>query len=252
MARALNERETRRRNFLANVSHELRTPAANIQFTAHALLAGAAEDRGQRDRMLDIVSREADRLTRLVRQLLDLWSLQTGQATLPRQTVSVRQLLDDASTRFAARAAAAHVRLDTRTADHVPAVEGDPDRLAEVLDNLLDNALRSTPPGGSVVLTARADDGTVVLEAADTGRGIHPADLPFVFERFYRGGSTARDRASGGSGLGLSIVKAIVEAHGGRISANSDATGGTRFAIVLPARTQPSRKSPLAVPVGTP
>jgi two-component system, OmpR family, sensor histidine kinase BaeS len=249
MARALNERETRRRNFLANVSHELRTPAANIQFTAEALLAGAAEDRGERNRMLDIISREADRLTRLVRQLLDLWTLQTGQATLPRQRVSVGGLMDDAAARFAARASAAHVRLEARIPPGAPVIEGDPDRLAEVLDNLLDNALRSTPSGGSVVLSARTGDGTVAVEVADTGRGIPPDDLPFVFERFYRGGSTARDRASGGSGLGLSIVKAIVDAHGGRISASSDPEGGTRFAILFPCRAlSPSRE--FAVPAG--
>jgi signal transduction histidine kinase len=249
MARALNERETRRRNFLANVSHELRTPVANIQFTAEALLAGAADHRGERNRMLDIISREADRLTRLVRQLLDLWTLETGQAKLPRQHVSVAALLDDAASRFAARASAARVHLEARIPRDAPAVEGDPDRLAEVLDNLLDNALRSTPPGGSVVLAARTAGTTVRVEVADTGHGIPADDLPFVFERFYRGGSTARDRASGGSGLGLSIVKAIVEAHGGRISVNSDAAGGTRFVIVFPCRPQPSLSRGLALPV---
>jgi signal transduction histidine kinase len=245
MARALNERETRRRDFLANVSHELRTPAANIQFTAQALLAGAAEDREQRNRMLDIVAREADRLAQLVRQLLHLWSLQTGHLRLARRTVPVRGLLDDAVARFGARAEAAGVQLSAHTAPGAPAAAGDPDRLAEVLDNLLDNALRSTPAGGSVTLSARAAGDAVAVEVADTGRGIAGVDLPFVFERFYRGGS-ARDRSSGGSGLGLSIVKAIVDAHGGQISASSgNGNGGdrrgARFAFLLPAAAVPSK-----------
>jgi two-component system, OmpR family, sensor histidine kinase BaeS len=242
MARALNERETHRRDFLANVSHELRTPAANIQFTAHALLAGAAAERGQRERMLETVAREADRLTRLVRQLLDLWILQSGHATLPRQRVPVRGLLEDAAGRFTARAAAAEVRLEVQAVPGAAAIEGDPDRLAEMLDNLLDNALRSTPAAGSVTLAARADDGAIVLEVADTGRGIRGSDLLFIFERFYRGG-TARDRASGGSGLGLSIVKAIVDAHGGQISASSSAAG-TKFLIRFP-RPNPEGTKPV-------
>lgn len=242
MARQLNERETRRRDFLANVSHELRTPAANVQFTAHALLAGAAENPDHRRRMLETIVRESDRLTRLVRQLLDLLSLQSGRLPLARKAVGVPDLLEDAVARFAVRAAAAGVRLTTGPAGALPVLEGDPDRLAEVLDNLIDNALRSTPAEGSVTLTAHAEDDTVVLEVADTGCGIPEADLPFVFEKFYRGG-IARDRASGGSGLGLAIVKAIVETHGGRISVESRVAGGTKFVIRLPVATASSHPS---------
>jgi len=234
MARALNERETRRRDFLANVSHELRTPVTNMQFTAQALLAGAADDPEQRGQMLEIIARESDRLARLVQQLLDLWSLQSGHLRLSRQRVDVSSLLADAAARFAARAHTADIRLDVRTPSDVSPIEGDPDRLAEVLDNLIDNALRSTPSGGAIMLGAYAVDGATALEVADTGRGIPDADLPFVFDRFYRGGA-ARDRASGGSGLGLSIVKAIVEAHGGGITVRSDVPGGTRFVIRLPS-----------------
>lgn len=236
MARQLNERETRRRDFLANVSHELRTPVANVQFTAEALLAGAADDPDRRRRMLETIGRESERLARLVRQLLDLASLQSGRAALSREAVRVAELFDDAVTRFAVRAAAAGVRLETVVAGAVPVLECDPDRLAEVLDNLVDNALRSTPAGGSVTLAAHAAGDDVVLEVADTGRGIAAADLPFVFEKFYRGG-TARDRASGGSGLGLAIVKAIVEACGGRITVESQIAGGTKFVIRLPVTT---------------
>jgi signal transduction histidine kinase len=236
MARQLNERETRRRDFLANVSHELRTPVANVQFTAQALLAGAADDPDHRRRMLETIVRESERLARLVRQLLDLLSLQSGRLPLARDVVEVPDLLEDAVARFAVRAAAAGVHLGALPGAALPAIEGDPDRLAEVLDNLVDNALRSTPAGGSVTLAAHAEGAAVVVEVADTGRGIPEADVPFVFEKFYRGG-TARDRASGGSGLGLAIVKAIVEAHGGRISVESRVAAGTRFVIRLPARS---------------
>jgi two-component system, OmpR family, sensor histidine kinase BaeS len=247
MARQLNERESARRDFLANVSHELRTPAANMQFTAQALLAGAGDDPGQRRRMLETIARESDRLTRLVQQLLHLLSLQSGRLALARESVQVPALLEDAAARFAARAASSGVRLDASPAPALPPLPGDPDRLAEVLDNLIDNALRSTPRGGTITLTGRAEDGVIVLEVADTGRGISEADLPFVFEKFYRG-DTARDRGSGGTGLGLSIVKAIVEAHGGRISAESGA-GGTRFVIRLPSPGDLSQPAPASPPV---
>jgi signal transduction histidine kinase len=242
MARQLNERESRRRDFLANVSHELRTPVANVQFTAEALLAGAADDPDRHRRMLETIGRESERLARLVRQLLDLANLQSGRAALAREPVRVPELLEDAVARFAVRAAAAGVRLETVLPGAVPALECDRDRLAEVLDNLIDNALRSTPAGGSITLATHAEGDAVELEVADTGRGIAEADLPFVFEKFYRGG-TARDRVSGGSGLGLAIVKAIVEACGGRITAESPAAGGARFVVRLPVAAVSPRPS---------
>jgi len=236
MARQLDEREAIRRDFLANVSHELRTPVANVQFTAQALMAGAADDPSQRGQMLETIVRETDRLGRLVGQLLNLLSLQSGRLRLARSAVAADDLVQEAVARFSVRAQAAGVRLDfSPTATALPPIDGDPDRLAEILDNLFDNALRSTPSGGSIGVTADVEDGSVVLKVTDTGRGIPESDLPFVFDKFYRGGA-ARDRASGGSGLGLSIVKAIVDAHGGAIAVDSREGHGTTFVIRLPAR----------------
>jgi signal transduction histidine kinase len=234
MARRLDERETIRRDFLANVSHELRTPVANMQFTAQALMVGAADDPNRRRQMLETIVREADRLGNLVRQLLDLLSLQSGRIRLARAAVAVGELMEGAVNRFSVRAEAAGVRLERSTGTALQPIDGDPDRLAEVLDNLLDNALRSTPSGGRISVTASAEDGFVVIEVADTGRGISESDLPFVFEKFYRG-DNARDRTSGGTGLGLSIVKAIVEAHGGSIAVSSRRGHGTTFVIRLRA-----------------
>jgi signal transduction histidine kinase len=235
MARQLDERETMRRDFLANVSHELRTPVANIQFTAEALLAGAAEDPVRRRQMLETIAREADRLARLVRQLLDLLRIQSGRLPLSSMPVAVAELLEDAVSRFAVRAEAQGVALESSVKDASLTLDADPDRLAEVLDNLVDNALRSTPRGGRVQLQAWPEGETAVLAVSDTGTGIPPADLPFVFEKFYRAGA-GRDRESGGSGLGLSIVKAIVEAHGGQITVRSHVGAGTTFEIRLPQR----------------
>jgi len=233
MARRLNERENVRRDFLANVSHELRTPVANMQVTAQALLAGAEADPDQRRRMLETLAREADRLARLVRQLLDLLNLQSGRLVLTYSPVDVANLLGDLMTRFTVRAAALGVRLKVSSPAALPPVEADLDRLAEVLDNLVDNALRSTPPGGAITVGAIAKNASLILTVADTGSGISESDLPFVFDKFYRG-RAARDRGSGGSGLGLSIVKAIVDAHGGQISVGSEAGKGTTFVIRLP------------------
>ena len=233
MARDLNERENVRRDFLANASHELRTPVANMHFTAQALLAGAANDPARRREMLETIARETDRLARLVRQLLDLLNLQSGRLVLTRSSVDLTELLEAVMARFAVRAEALGVRLEVSPTAGLPPIAGDPDRLAEVLDNLVDNALRSTPRGGIVRLTTDVVDAAIVLTVADTGGGIAESDLPFVFEKFYRG-APARDRATGGSGLGLSIVKAIVDAHGGRISVDSPPGGGATFVLRLP------------------
>jgi two-component system sensor histidine kinase BaeS len=234
LARRLDERETVRRDFFANVSHELRSPVANILVTAEALLAGAAEDPEQRRRMLEAIAREAERLARLVRQLLDLLSFQSGRMQLAAQPVAVRDLVEDAVGRFAPRAAALGVALEGAAGRGPGVVDVDPDRMAEVLDNLIDNALRHTPRGGTVRVAYAAEEGGVALRVADTGRGIPAHDLPFVFEKFYRG-DAARSRDAGGTGLGLAIVKAIVDAHGGTVAVDSAPGRGATFIVRLPA-----------------
>src|SRR5207247_7837675 len=135
---------------------------------------------------------------------LDLLSLQSGRLRLARTAVAANDLMEDAVNRFSARAEAAGIRLQRSPETALPPINGDPDRLAEVLDNLFENALRSTPSGGTISISASAEDGFVVLKIKDTGSGIPESHLPFVFEKFYRG-DTARNRTSGGSGLGLSI-----------------------------------------------
>ncbi|MEZ5293468.1 MAG: ATP-binding protein [Vicinamibacterales bacterium] len=231
---ALVEADRARRQLLADVTHELRTPLTAIRGYAETLtLPAFAPASAEGQRFVHIVDAEAQRLERLVNDLLDLARFEAGGVTLERDTVSVPALFTRVLERHGQAAEAAGVALSTEVAPEAEAVNGDARRLEQVVQNLTANALRHTPAGGRVSLSAFVDAGGVVLRVADTGEGIAPEHLPHVFDRFFKADPARAD--AGGTGLGLSIVKAIVERHGGAVTVASTPGAGTTFDVRLPA-----------------
>ncbi len=222
-----------RRLLLADVSHELRTPLTAMRGYLETLsMPELALDPDTRARYVGIVSEESRRLERLVGDLLDLATLEGGGDSLDLQDVPVEALFGRVVARHEREAAVKRIALDTSIAPGAEIVSGDPLRLEQALQNLAANALRHTPAGGRLDLRAEIDGRDILLSVRDTGPGIPPEHLPKVFERFYKV-DPSRAHDSPGSGLGLSIVKAIVERHGGRVEVSSPAGGGTTFTIRL-------------------
>ena len=237
-ARALEASDATRRQLLADVSHELMTPLTAMRGYIETL--GMPElrlDAPTRERYTRIVTDETHRLERIIGDLLDLARLEGGGTTFRRDRVDVNAIFTRVAARHERELSERHVRLMSHVDAGAEYVVGDSDRLEQALQNLAANALRHTPDGGEIHLTSSiAPDGTSMLIVRDTGPGIPEEHLPLIFERFYK--VDAARKAASGSGLGLSIVKAIVERHGGRISARND--GGAVFEIVLPAGVLPS------------
>jgi two-component system sensor histidine kinase BaeS len=228
MAERLEAAEAQRRNLLADVTHELRTPLSVIRGDVEGMLDGVyPPDREH----LEPVVEEARVMSRLLDDLRTLSTAEAGALKLHRQKTAPKELAEDAVAAFRTRAAAGGVQLEERVSPGLPDLDVDPTRIGEVLANLVHNALRHTPVGGTVVVSADpASDGGVAFAVDDTGAGIPPGVLPYVFDRFVRGPD------SGGAGLGLAIARSLVEAHGGTISADSGPEGGTVMRFVLPAR----------------
>lgn len=229
MTAELERAETARRNLTADVAHELRTPLQIIQGNLEGVLDGVYEPTPEH---MQATLDETRRLARLVGDLQTLSLAEAGQLPLHRRAVAAADLLEDVAARFAGAAAEAGVVLKVTPNDESPDLFVDPDRLEGVLSNLTANALRHTPAGGHVTLSATAAPDGATLTVADTGEGIAADDLPFVFDRFWRG-DRARGRTAG-AGLGLAIARQLVVAHGGRIDVSSAAGEGTTFVIVLP------------------
>ena len=230
MAESLQRGEAMRRDMVADIAHELRTPVAVIQGNLRAMLDGVYPlERAE----IATIHDETLLLNRLIDDLRELALAEAGQLNLNLLTLDAAQVMRDTAERFAALADAHGVTLRVRGADAAPRVTADPDRLAQVLRNLLANAVRYTPAGGSVTLAATPAGSAVELSVTDTGAGMAPADLERVFDRFYRG-DKSRSRGSGGTGLGLAIAKSLVEAMGGRIGAESTPGQGSRFWFTLP------------------
>ena len=230
---ALRKLERVRRDFVANVSHELRTPLTAIQGFAETLLAGAIDDPQNRVRFLEIILDHSRRLARLTEDLLMLSKMDADRLELEIHPLSVSQLVESCLETTQRRAAEKDLRISVNLAKSLPEIAGDRRRLAEVLQNLLDNAIQYTPAGGQIMVSAFADDGEVTLTVSDTGIGIPQADQPRIFERFYRV-DAARSREVGGTGLGLSIAKHLVEVHGGRIWVESSVGQGSQFHFTVP------------------
>ena len=226
MSARLERDEAERRQLLADVSHELRTPLSVIQGNVEGIMDGLyPADRAHLEPILE----ETQLLERLVEDLRTLSLSETGALRLHREPTDLAELLSEAVAAFRAKADAASVALSSSVDDDLPLLELDQSRLRQVIGNLLDNAVRLTPAGGSVRVRATREPDGVVIDVQDTGPGIAEDVLPRIFDRFYRSGER------GGSGLGLPIARSLVEAHGGSISAASEVGKGTTISVRLPA-----------------
>ncbi len=225
--------ETVRRDFVANVSHELRTPLAAIKSVLETLEGGALEDR---DVAVDFLARadaEVERLVQMVEELLELSRIESGEVPLTHDVLDPAAVVELAAGRMRAPAERAGLRIELSSGNGLPRVMGDRASLERAIVNLIENAIKFTPEGGRIDIRTRSDNGGVLIEVADTGVGIEPADLPRVFERFFK---ADRARRAGGTGLGLALVKHTAEAHGGRVEAESTLGEGSCFRMWLPGR----------------
>ncbi|HEX9495433.1 MAG TPA: ATP-binding protein [Candidatus Limnocylindria bacterium] len=229
---AMRRLETQRRDFVANVSHELRTPLSALKAMVETLRGGAVNDREAAEDFLTRIDHEVDGLTDLVGDLLALSRMESGEDALELAVVDAADLVRQAATRLEPLAARAQVRLATATDASGARVRVDSARMSQVLANLVHNAIKFTPAGGTVTIGTGATPTEVTLYVRDTGGGIDPADLDRIFERFFKSDPA---RATGGTGLGLAIAKHAVQAHGGTIAAASGGRGhGATFTVTLP------------------
>lgn len=234
MSAALEESHRREREFLASVSHELRTPLTAIRGYVEAIQDGAVRDAKGRDEALGIVHAEAGRLERLVQDVMDLARLGASEFRLSSRPCDLAETLSDAVAAHRAAAEEGGASLDADLPETLPA-DTDPDRVRQVVSNLVENALRVTPRGGAVRVRARADGARVTIEVSDTGPGIARDDLPHVFERSYLWRAVQGTRPVG-TGLGLAIVRQLAEALGGTVDVASEVGAGSTFRVALPLR----------------
>jgi two-component system, OmpR family, phosphate regulon sensor histidine kinase PhoR len=230
----LRRLERLRQEFVANVSHELKTPLTGIKLCTETLLAGAIDDPEHRIRFLEQIAAQGERLHMLILDLLSLARVESGDERFEFEAVSVPAAVGDCFERHRPKAEAHHQTLDVVSeADPAPVVWADQEAVGQILDNLLDNALKYTPEGGHIRVGWGEENGQVWVQVADDGMGIPAADLPRVFERFYRV-DKARSRQMGGTGLGLAIVKHLAQAMKGSVQAASVVGRGATFTVRLP------------------
>ncbi|KRT73811.1 MAG: Sensor protein [Candidatus Rokubacteria bacterium CSP1-6] len=229
----LRRLERVRTEFVANVSHELRTPLTAIRGYLETLLEGGLDEPDNGRRFLQIVFRHAERLGRLLDDLMDLSNIELGKVTLKREPTDLADVLEPVLAIVRPQAEAKRLAVAADLPPGLPAVSADRDRLVQILLNLVDNAVKFTPEGGRVTVTASPREGMVEVVVADTGVGIPSTDLPRITERFYRV-DKARSRELGGTGLGLAIVKHLVQAHGGELRIESELGKGTTVSFTLP------------------
>jgi two-component system phosphate regulon sensor histidine kinase PhoR len=223
--------ETVRRDFISNVSHELRTPLASLKALTETLQNGALDDPEAGPRFLDRIHTEVDALTQMTQELLDLSRIESGQVELNFAPTSPKNLIYSAADRMKAQAERANLKISVNCNDNLPTLRADHARLEQVLVNLIHNAVKFTKPGGEISLFAELVEGGVRFAVKDSGIGIPAESLNRIFERFYRVDSS---RTGSGTGLGLSIAKHIVEAHNGKIWAESEVGRGSKFYFLIP------------------
>jgi signal transduction histidine kinase len=227
------ELSTLRRELVAWATHDLQTPLAAIRVQIEALADGVVEDPQTVKRYLNTTRRQVNELSVLIDDLFQVAQMDAGGLVVEKIATDFGDLLSDTIESFSALATERGVELVCVLAGQIGMVQIDPTRIGRILNNLLSNALRHTPADGKVTISAQRKNALLLLTVADSGEGIAPQDLPFIFERFYRS-EKSRNRATGGAGLGLAIVKGIVLAHGGCISVESTLGMGTTFHIQLP------------------
>lgn len=230
MSAELENLEQSRRDLVANVSHELKTPIAAIRAHLENLLDGVEQPDPH---TLQVMLSQTERLSRLIEQLLELSRLESGELPLQREDLPLAPLVMQVLSEIDVARSDSGVVVESELPEDLPAVDADRERVHQVLFNLLDNAVRFTPSGGAVTVSAQRQNGSVEVQVADTGVGIPPEHLPRLFERFYRA-DPARSREDGGTGIGLAIARSVVEAHGGHIRAESELGKGSIFTFDLP------------------
>ncbi len=241
MAGRLQANVDEARSFVANASHELRTPLTSIKLRVEALRHGALDEPEVTDQFLAEIESEVDRLSRMVGDLLDLSRIETGLTSHEREPLDLAVIVREVHETFKTRAVKSEVTLDCRIEPGIHSIMGLEDQMRRMLYNLVDNAIKYTSHGGCVDIILRAEEhgNTIRLIVKDTGFGIAAANLPHIFERFYRAEATRpRYGLSRGSGLGLAITRTIVETHGGKIGVTSQAGKGTTFWVELPAHQE--------------
>ena len=234
MIERVDNSQRSQRDFVANVSHELKTPLTSIQGFAQAILDDTANTPEARRQAAQIIYDESGRMHRMALDLLDLARLEGGIADLKMSQVDVEALLNSIVEKFTPQARSVRVDLLLSIPDDLPTLIGDGDRLAQVFDNLVDNALKFTSVDGQVTISARQVVAEMEISVADSGLGVAKEALPRLFDRFYQADPSRAGGENHGAGLGLAIVKEIVEAHGGRIGVRSQAGQGAIFTIHLP------------------
>lgn len=238
---ALNRLDQTRRDFVANVSHELRTPLTIILGFTDAILAGIPENDNERDQYLLNIQDEAQRLQRLVNDLLDLRKMEAGQAEMPMAPVYLALLIDRVIEKLTRQLKEKDIKMVTGLSRNLPRVPASEDHLERVFINLLGNAIRFSPNGGSIAVEARPRGNTMEVSISDSGPGIPPEELPLIWERFYKVDKSRARTVGGGTGLGLAITRQIIEAHGGQINVDSEVGRGSTFTFTLPLQTNSKR-----------
>ncbi|MFO8037357.1 MAG: ATP-binding protein [Anaerolineales bacterium] len=233
MVEKVKSSQQSQRDFVANVSHELKTPLTSIQGFAQAILDGTVQTQNEIESSVKVIRSEADRMARLVLGLLELARFDAGTARLNESDIDLKQLLTHLVEKMKLQADKEEVKLNLELPP-LPVHYGDPDRLSQVFSNIIDNAIKYTPPGGRVDIQGEVNEEAVQITVADTGQGIPEEAISHVFDRFYQVDKSRSHAKATSSGLGLAIAKEIVLAHGGQISVQSQMGKGSQFTVTLP------------------
>lgn len=233
MASSLARVEQNRRDFLANVSHELKTPVASIQAFAETILDGLADEPAQQERYLKTIVAESHRINRLIHDLLDMAQLDAGELSIHHSQVAIGDFLPMECEKYASQLSPKALRLHIDAPAQLPQVWADPDRLSQVFANLISNAVQHAPPHSVITIGLAVTSPYLAVTVSDSGNGVAPADLPYIWDRFYRVDGS-RARRDGGTGLGLAITKRLVNAMNGTITVSSQPGQGASFTFTLP------------------